>query len=132
MHSVDRAELALALGVAATRAERVVDAFVQVSLDADPHRGGMPVNGVPELADTVAETAGLRLAGVLAVVPMHADPAAAFDDLARVAARVRQQHPEAGGMSAGMSADLEPAVAAGATHVRIGSALLGRRPPALG
>jgi hypothetical protein len=84
---------------------------------------------VAVLADLVAQASHLDLRGVMAVAPLQADPAEAFARLAEVAAAVRAAHPHASWLSAGMSADLEAAVAAGATHVRVGTALLGRRPP---
>jgi hypothetical protein len=65
----------------------------------------------------------------MAVAPLGADPAEAFAQLAAVAGEVRARHPGAGWISAGMSADLEAAVANGATHLRVGSAILGSRPP---
>jgi uncharacterized pyridoxal phosphate-containing UPF0001 family protein len=68
----------------------------------------------------------------MAVAPLGADPDPAFERLATIAARLRAEHPEAGAISAGMSADLESAVRYGATHVRVGSALLGRRTPTFG
>ena len=131
VHSVDRPRLVTALGVGATGAGRTLEALVQVSLDGDPARGGAVVADVPALADAVAATDGLRLAGVMAVAPLGADPVEAFDRLARVAAAVVAAHPGARVISAGMSGDLEAAVAAGATHVRVGTALFGHRPPDL-
>ena len=103
--------------------------LVQVSLDGDPGRGGAPVDGVAALADEAAATGVLRPAGVMAVAPMGADPGAAFATLREVADRLRSAYPEASVISAGMSADLEEAVKNGATHLRIGTALLGGRPP---
>lgn len=132
VHSVDRLELVSALAAGARRAARRLDVLVQVSLDADPARGGAAREGVPGLAEAIEEDEGLRLAGVMAVAPLGADPVAAYDRLAEVAASVRAAHPGARIISAGMSADLEAAVAAGSTHVRIGTALFGRRPPILG
>ena len=76
----------------------------------------------------VADTDGLELLGVMGVAPLDADPAPPFDLLAEVAQRVRDQHPAAVQLSAGMSHDLEAAIVAGATHVRVGTALLGSRP----
>ncbi len=128
VHSVDRPALVDALAAAARRAERVVEALVQVSLDGDPTRGGARPADVDALAEGIERAEGLRLGGVMAVAPREADPAAAFALLARVAAQVREAYPQATAISAGMSGDLEQAVAAGATHVRVGSALLGRRP----
>ena len=131
VHSVDRVRLAGALGAGAVRAGRTVEALVQVSLDGDPARGGASVVDVPRLADAVALTAGLHLAGVMAVAPLGQDPAAAFARLAELAAALRADHPQATVVSAGMSGDLEAAVAAGATHVRVGTALFGHRAPVL-
>ena len=83
---------------------------------------------MPLIADTVAREAGLELGGVMAVAPQGADPLDAFRRLAEVAAGVRAAHPGATVISAGMSGDLEAAISAGATHVRVGTALLGGRP----
>jgi hypothetical protein len=129
---VDRPHLVDALSRGALRAGRELDALVQVSLDADPHRGGALPADVPALADAVVAAPALRLAGVMAVAPLEQDPARAFARLAELAAALRTVHPDATVVSAGMSGDLEQAVAAGATHVRVGTALLGHRPPLLG
>jgi uncharacterized pyridoxal phosphate-containing UPF0001 family protein len=101
-------------------------------LDGDPARGGVLGDDVLALADAVAARSQLRLRGVMAVAPMDADPRAAFADLAGVSARLRAAHPQAVAISAGMSADLEEAIAHGSTHVRVGSALLGRRTQVFG
>ncbi len=127
VHSLDRPKLVGALDRAAERAGRPLTALVQVSLDDDPARGGAPVGEVAALADAVAGS-GLRLGGVMAVAPQGADPGECFARLADVAERVRRDHPGATWVSAGMSADLEEAVRHGATHLRVGSAILGSRP----
>lgn len=133
VHSVDRAELLDPLAAGARRAERIpLPVLVQVSLDADPSRGGMVPAGVPGLAAAVAETPELRLAGVMAVAPIGAEPATAFAELAALAADVRAAAPGATVISAGMSGDLEAAIRHGATHVRVGTALLGGRTPPVG
>lgn len=129
---VDRPHLVEALAAGAARAGRELDVLVQVSLDADPGRGGALADDVPALADAVEAAPGLRLAGVMAVAPLDEDPAAAFARLAAVAAALRADHPAATVVSAGMSGDLEQAIAAGATHVRVGTALLGPRATPLG
>jgi pyridoxal phosphate enzyme (YggS family) len=129
VHSVDRPRLVSALSSGATRAGREVGALVQVSLDGAPGRGGASPADVPALAAAVAAGEGLRLLGVMAVAPLGAPPRPAFEQLAEVSARIRQDHPDATWISAGMTADLEDAIACGATHVRVGSALLGERPP---
>ena len=129
VHSLDRAALLSPLSRGAHEADRVLDVLVQVSLDADPGRGGVPVDEVPRLAAEAAATEGLRLRGLMAVAPLGADPRQAFDRLMAVSGRLVLDHPGATWVSAGMSADLEAAVAAGATHLRVGSAVLGSRPP---
>jgi len=140
VQSVDRPELVHALDRAAADLDRTLDVLLQVGLadvpDGTPpaHRGGAAPSDVPALADLVAGSAALRLAGVMAVAPLGpdgrpADPRPAFARLAEVAAAVRSAHPSATLISAGMSGDLEEAVEAGATHVRVGTAVLGGRPP---
>lgn len=130
IQSVDRLKLVAALDRAAAGSGRTPTCLVQVNLDPDAAgRGGAEPADVERIADAVAESAALHLGGLMAVAPLGADPRPAFDRLAQLAAKVRGAHPEAVSLSAGMSGDLEQAIAAGATHVRIGSALLGRRPP---
>ncbi|WP_432562784.1 YggS family pyridoxal phosphate-dependent enzyme [Kineococcus sp. SYSU DK003] len=136
VHSLDRVRLVRALGTAAAQAGRELGCFVQVDLapalgqDPDPGRAGASGEEVLRVAEAVAGQEHLRLRGLMAVAPLGVDPAAAFAELARTAERVRREHPAARELSAGMSADLEQAVAAGATHLRVGSAILGSRPPA--
>lgn len=132
VHSVDRMSLVDALHDAAQKAGRILDAYLQVSLDADPARGGAVAADLSALAARVEAATALRLAGVMAVAPMGADPDVAFAQLAVVAAQVRAEHPRAIAVSAGMSDDLEAAIRHGATHLRVGSALLGRRTPDVG
>ncbi|WP_142058011.1 YggS family pyridoxal phosphate-dependent enzyme [Pseudarthrobacter sp. B4EP4b] len=135
VHSVDRPQLVDALAKAA-QAERdasgraPLDCFIQVSLedDAGAHRGGAVPEEVLPLAERIAVSGGLELAGVMAVAPLGAPPEAAFEKLARVSARLVTEHPAATAISAGMSQDLEAAIAFGATHLRIGSDILGSRP----
>jgi PLP dependent protein len=128
VHSVDRLRLVGALDRGAAAAGRNVGALVQVSLDLDTGRGGADIADVPSIADAIGASNHLELLGVMAVAPLNTDPAEAFDRLARVAVQLQSAHPSATWVSAGMSADLEAAVAAGATHVRVGSAVLGSRP----
>ncbi len=137
VESVDRPELVAALGRAALAAGRDLDVLVQVNLDPQPRpdRGGVPPDRVEEVAALVAAEPGLRLRGVMGVAPTprqddpRASAAAAFARLAEVAAGVRRQWPTADRISAGMSGDLEEAVAHGTTQVRVGGAVLGARPP---
>lgn len=133
VESVDRLELAEALSRAAEAAGRRLDALVQVSLDLPPApaRGGAAPGDVPALARAITALPGLRLAGVMAVAPHPGDPGEAFARLAEVAEGMRGLVDGPLVVSAGMSGDLEQAIAHGATQVRIGGAVLGNR-PALG
>jgi PLP dependent protein len=127
IHSVDRLRLAAVLGSRARAAGRTVTCLVQVSLDGDAARGGAVGQEVMAVADAVAGEDGLVLGGVMAVAPLGMPAGAAFGKLRGVADEVRSAHPGAVMISAGMSDDLEPAIEAGATHVRVGTALLGGR-----
>lgn len=132
VHTVDRPELVEALGAGVDRAGRDrLDVLIQVSLDGDPTRGGALPADVPRLADAAAASS-LTPRGVMAVAPIDADPDEAFAALLETSRRLRTRHPDAAVVSAGMSGDLEAAVRHGATHLRIGTALLGRRPPLAG
>jgi pyridoxal phosphate enzyme (YggS family) len=132
VHSVDRVRLVRALGAAARKAGRELTCLVQVDLDtpADPARGGVPPGQVREIAEAIEAEQNLILGGVMAIAPLGADPARAFAPLRPCFLAVRAVNPAAAIISAGMSGDLEAAIGNGATHVRIGTALLGaRRPP---
>ena len=129
VHGLDRDAIVDALDRGAAAAGRRITGLVQVSLD-DPHvpgRGGAAPDDVLALADRIAAAEHLDLGGVMAVAPLGVDPVGAFDRLARIAERIRAVHPDARMMSAGMSGDLEQAIAAGATHLRVGTAILGLR-----
>ncbi|BBC96559.1 YggS family pyridoxal phosphate-dependent enzyme [Streptomyces griseofuscus] len=136
VQSIDRARLVTALSKEAARAGREVGCLIQVALDADAsgrgERGGVAPEGIEELADLVAGSPGLRLDGLMTVAPLTGEYAgreqAAFERLMDLSTDLRRAHPAATMVSAGMSADLEQAVAAGATHVRVGTAVLGVRP----
>jgi pyridoxal phosphate enzyme (YggS family) len=131
VHSVDRLSLVRALSRGAARTARRLDVLLQVSLDGDPTRGGVREAELAALGERVAGAEGLRLAGVMAVAPREADPERAFAELASISDRLRRDHPTALEISAGMSGDLEAAIASGATMVRVGTALFGPRPPLL-
>jgi pyridoxal phosphate enzyme (YggS family) len=132
VHTVDRAKLVRALADAATDRSEPLDVFVQVSMDGDPARGGVEIERVNELADAIAARTELRLCGVMTVLPLGTDPDEGYARLADVSATLRERHPDASAISAGMSGDLEAAVRHGSTHIRVGTALLGRREQILG
>jgi pyridoxal phosphate enzyme (YggS family) len=150
VHSVDRLKLVRPLdrgaetrrthrtgrdeGGPTTRAvgapDDAIDVLLQVSLDppGTEHRAGAAPADLADLAAAVAAAEHLRLRGLMAVAPLGEEPAAAFERLAGVRADFLSDHPDATWLSAGMSGDLEQAIAAGATHVRVGTAVLGSRP----
>lgn len=135
VQSIDRVKLVHALSRATSR--RADDhqpglrclAQVQLDDDYDARRGGARPAELRAVADAVAEAPGLELAGVMAVAPVDVDPRPRFEWLRSLADQVRVDHPQARWLSAGMTHDLEAAIEFGATHVRIGRALLGERPP---
>ncbi|MBB4980023.1 MULTISPECIES: YggS family pyridoxal phosphate-dependent enzyme [Streptomyces] len=136
VQSVDRLKLVSSLSAAAEKEGRELGCLIQVALDAESgergDRGGVAPDGVEELAAAVDAAPGLRLAGLMTVAPLAGEYAgrqrAAFDRLMDLSTVLRATRPAANMVSAGMSADLEEAVAAGATHVRVGTAVLGVRP----
>jgi len=143
VHSVDRAGLiaALAKAMAAENGRRTaaggqmrapLECYLQLDLRSgtglEPGRGGARPEDMLNLAAAVAAEPSLRLAGLMAVAPLGEDPAAAFARLQEFSGTLTGRYPDASGISAGMSQDLEAAVAHGATHLRIGSDVLGPRP----
>jgi pyridoxal phosphate enzyme (YggS family) len=134
VHSVDRVRLVTALDRAAAEHDRVVDCLVQVDLDpAAAHsgagRGGVSPAEAEQVCAALAATEHLRLTGVMAVAPLEGEAGDAFARLAELTGRLRASYPSMVVVSAGMSGDLEAAIAYGATHLRVGRALLGSRPP---
>jgi pyridoxal phosphate enzyme (YggS family) len=127
VHSLDRDSVVDALGVDDGSA---VDGFVQVSLDGQPGRGGVPEADVERLVERLLAAPGVRLRGVMAVAPIGEPARPAFARLLRVSERVRGLAPGADAISAGMSNDYADAIAEGATHLRIGTAITGSRPEA--
>ena len=127
VHSLDRMDAVTAFAKATRQRPQPLDAFVQVSLDGDAARGGAGVDEVLRLAEAVSAAPGLLLRGVMAIPPIEADVEESFARLAEISAAVRGEYPGADAISGGMSADLDVAVKYGATHVRVGTALLGRR-----
>ena len=127
--SLDRIEVVAPLGAAALALGRRIEVLVQVALDPVERegRGGIAPSGVLDLADAIGAQPALVLRGVMGIAPHPGDPSEAFARLATVAAGLRQRWPEATCISAGMSGDLEIAIAHGATQVRVGGAILGQR-----
>ena len=129
VHSVDRPDLVTALAKATSERTVPLKCLIQVNLDPDApeHRGGcLPVD-VMALAQLIAECPTLELKGVMGVGPLGQDPNPAFETLFEVSTRLQTTFPEATWISAGMSDDYPIALKHGATHLRIGSTILGSR-----
>jgi PLP dependent protein len=125
IHSVDRGSLVDALAKTKVQAE----VFLQLNLTDDPQRGGVHPDAVNQLAERVLATESLRLRGIMAVAPLGEDPSAAFARVRAASDRLVDLAPHATDLSIGMSGDYGEAIAAGATHLRIGTAITGNRAP---
>jgi len=130
VHSVDRPSLVSALERAGENEPETgtLECFLQINLTDDPSRGGAAWADIPSMAELLLEARTLSFAGVMAVAPLDADPRAAFDRVAQASELVQTIAPDARAISAGMSHDFEAAIAAGATHLRIGTQITGKRP----
>lgn len=134
VHSVDRVDLVKALAKAVAVRTRPLRCLIQVNLDpksesaeAFEHRGGADESEVLQLAKLISSTPNLELTGVMGVAPLDADPEPAFIRLGEISAKLSSIYPDATWISAGMSGDYELAIKHGATHLRIGSSILGHR-----
>jgi pyridoxal phosphate enzyme (YggS family) len=126
IHSLDNAGHISKLTSAA---EKPIDVFLQLSLDGDPSRGGAIESDLPALADQVMATTNLNLLGLMCVPPVAALPQNAFTEISTIHRRFIGHYPGATSLSAGMSGDFEIAMDCGATHIRVGSSILGSRAP---
>ncbi|MFT2816564.1 YggS family pyridoxal phosphate-dependent enzyme [Leifsonia sp. A12D58] len=124
IHSVDRSSLVDSLA----SSESTVDCFIQVNLTDDAARGGVAEPELDQLVESVLAADGLRLLGLMAVAPLDEEPRRAFARVRQLGERVRSLAPDASLLSMGMSHDFEDAIAEGATHLRIGTAITGNRP----
>ncbi|RKR74302.1 YggS family pyridoxal phosphate-dependent enzyme [Frondihabitans australicus] len=127
VHSLDRDSVVDALAV---DDGLVLDGFVQVNLTDDPGRGGVRAQELQHLTERILSSPGLALRGVMAVAPLDEEPRRAFARLRELAETVTALAPDATAISAGMSHDFADAIAEGATHLRIGTAITGNRPDA--
>lgn len=125
IHSIDRPSLVTALA-----GELEIDCFLQVNLTDDPNRGGVTEDELEPMAEAVLAAPGLRLRGLMAVAPLDEPARPAFARVRTLSERVQRLAPEANALSMGMSHDFAEAIAEGATHLRIGSAITGNRPAA--
>jgi pyridoxal phosphate enzyme (YggS family) len=124
IHSVDRPSLVSAL----SNQDREVDVFLEINLTDVPGRGGVLPAELESLCEAVLQVPVLSLRGVMAVAPVDEEPSRAFERVLEYAERVRAMAPGARDLSIGMSGDFEDAIALGATHLRIGTAITGKRP----
>jgi len=125
LHSLDRDSVVDALATA----QRRVQGFIELNLTDNPGRGGVnSADDMLRLAERIAQTETIDLRGVMAVAPLGMDPPQAFERVQTFSAILTQAHPAAAEISAGMSVDWEAALAAGATHLRIGTSITGNRP----
>ncbi len=127
VHSVDRQSLLDALVAATATLDSELDVFLQVNLTDDVNRGGVNPAELLPMAEQVAKSPGMRLLGVMAVGGLDADPRREFERVAELSTRLLTEHPEANKISAGMSNDYLQALEYGATHLRIGTAITGKR-----
>jgi len=126
IHSVDRVSLVSPL----SQVERDIDIFLEINLTDVAGRGGVEPSDLLALAERVLAEDNLRLRGVMAVAPLGEPPREAFDRVLVLHERLRTIAPEARDLSLGMSGDFVEAIAVGATHLRVGSAITGKRPVA--
>lgn len=126
VHSIDDPRHVRLLG-AAVPESKIISVFIQVCLDPQPGRGGVLPQELSPLAELVLTQPSLRLEGLMAVAPLGEDPESAFSRLGQIHSDFREQFPFAPLLSAGMSGDFEVAIRHGATHVRVGSSILGSR-----
>lgn len=127
IHSIDSTEHIGKLGRITEELEKKISVFLQLSLDGAPDRGGVVAQALPELALKVLESSSLDLVGLMCVPPVEYEHDRAFSEIAKVSQKFQDQFPAATSLSAGMSGDFEKAVSYGATHLRIGSQILGSR-----
>ncbi len=128
IHSLDRESLLTELQKRTAERAKPLGVFIQVNLTEDPERGGVGVNDLEAFATKVLSSQGLRLEGLMGVGGLDKDPAVEFERLAGLSSKLQALAPEARGLSMGMSSDFEVAIGYGATHLRIGTAITGKRP----
>ena len=127
VHSIDSPDHALKLSRICNELGKDISIFLQLSLDGAPDRGGVIDTEIAALAEQVAILPNIKLAGLMCVPPVSYEHQRAFSDIAQIHERFKSSFPEAKSLSAGMSSDFEVAIAHGATHLRIGSQILGSR-----
>jgi pyridoxal phosphate enzyme (YggS family) len=128
IHSIDRASLVSELAKQLPKFEGSYSGFIELNLTADPGRGGVLPENLPALAESVLNLENFELLGVMAVAGLGEDPKAEFEKVLSASSKLQELAPSANQLSIGMSEDFEVAIAMGATHIRVGSAITGPRP----
>ena len=128
IHSIDRASLVSELAKQLPKFEGSYSGFIELNLTADPGRGGVLPENLPALAESVLKLENFELLGVMAVAGLGEDPKAEFEKVLSASSKLQELAPSANQLSIGMSEDFEVAIAMGATHIRVGSAITGPRP----
>jgi len=128
IHSLDRPSLLTELNKQLAKHEvKRLSVFIELNLTADENRGGVSPDGLEEFAVQVLNSPQLDLLGVMGVASLDGSPEADFERIAKASQRLQQLNPQAKFISAGMSADFELAIGYGATHIRVGTAITGKR-----
>ena len=127
VHSLDQVSHIEKLDRICSEVSKEISVFIQLSLDGAPDRGGVLEEGLAQLAEAVASSQSLKLLGLMCVPPVEYEHEAAFAEIAQIHQRFTAIFPDAISLSAGMSSDFEIAVSYGATHLRVGSEILGSR-----
>lgn len=128
LHSLDRLSLLQELQKRTAERAKPLKVFIQVNLTVDSNRGGVTPEQLSGFGEQVLSSPGLELAGLMGVGGLEAAPEAEFERLANLSLELQKLAPEATGLSMGMSGDFEVAIGYGATHLRIGTAITGKRP----
>ena len=127
LHSLDSLDHAQKISRTLSEDGRAIDLFLQLSLDGDPARGGVPESGLLEMAEAISALSGINLLGIMCVPPVTMEPSTAFFKIAQVHQGFKERFPQSPSLSAGMSQDYMLALEHGATHIRVGSKILGKR-----
>ncbi len=128
IHSIDRASLVTELAKQLPKFEGSYSGFIELNLTFDPGRGGVLPENLPALAESVLNLENFELLGVMAVAGLGEDPKAEFEKVLSASNKLQELAASANQLSIGMSEDFEVAIAMGATHIRVGSAITGPRP----
>lgn len=127
IHSLDEVRHAARIDQILRETGDQIDLFIQLSLDGDPSRGGVSLDSLYELADSVIAMSHITLLGIMCVPPVNLVPEQAFAQLTLIHQEFSERYPGSTSLSAGMSGDYLLALEHGATHIRVGSKILGPR-----